>query len=144
MKRFVVSLKSGLTFATPWTVAQRAPLSTAFPRQEYWSGLPFPSPGDLPDPGIKPCIGRQILYHWATREASMKRCSTLNGIRQRQMKTMNHHYTPIRKAKTQSTDHTPNAGEDVWQQTLTHCWWECKMVQSLWKTALSQSNILLP
>ena len=99
MKRFVVSLKSGLTFATPWTVAQRAPLSIAFPRQEYWSGLPFPSPEDLPDPGIKPCIGRQILYHWATREASMKRCSTLNGIRQRQMKTMNYHYTPIRKAK---------------------------------------------
>ena len=39
-----------------------------FPRQEYWSGLPFPFPGDLPNPGIKPvsCLGRQILYHWAT------------------------------------------------------------------------------
>ena len=37
-----------------------------FPRQEYWNGLPFPSPADLPDPGIEPhvsCIGRQILYH---------------------------------------------------------------------------------
>ena len=41
-------------FATPWTVACQAPLSMGFPRQEYWSGLPFPSPGDLPDPGIKP------------------------------------------------------------------------------------------
>ena len=41
-------------FATPWTVAYRAPPSMAFSRQEYWSGLPFPSPGDLPDPGIKP------------------------------------------------------------------------------------------
>ena len=40
-------------FATPWTVAHQAPLSMAFSRQEYWSGLPFPSPGDLPDPGIK-------------------------------------------------------------------------------------------
>ena len=40
-------------FAIPWTVAQQAPLSTGFSRQEYWSGLPFPSPGDLPDPGIK-------------------------------------------------------------------------------------------
>ena len=40
--------------ATPWTVAHQAPLSMGFPRQEYWSGLPFPSPGDLPDPGIKP------------------------------------------------------------------------------------------
>ena len=41
-------------FATPWTVAYQAPLSMGFSRQEYWSGLPFPSPGDLPDPGIEP------------------------------------------------------------------------------------------
>ena len=42
------------TFATPWTVVHQAPLSMGFSRQEYWSGLPFPSPGDLPDPGIEP------------------------------------------------------------------------------------------
>ena len=41
-------------FATPWTVARQAPLSMGFSRQEYWSGLPCPPPGDLPDPGIKP------------------------------------------------------------------------------------------
>ena len=41
-------------FATPWTVAYQAPLSMEFSRQEYWSGLSFPSPGDLPDPGIEP------------------------------------------------------------------------------------------
>ena len=41
-------------FVTPWTVAHQALLSMAFPRQEYWSGLSFPSPGDLPDSGIKP------------------------------------------------------------------------------------------
>ena len=41
-------------FVTPWTVAYQAPLSMGFPRQEYWSWLPFPSPGDLPDPGIEP------------------------------------------------------------------------------------------
>ena len=41
------------TPATPWTVAHQAPLSVEFSRQEYWSGLPFPSPGDLPDPGIE-------------------------------------------------------------------------------------------
>ena len=41
-------------FATPQTVIHRAPLSMKFSTQEYWSGLPFPSPGDLPDPGIKP------------------------------------------------------------------------------------------
>ena len=41
-------------FATPWTVAHQAPLSMGFSRQGYWSGLPFPSPGDLPNPGIEP------------------------------------------------------------------------------------------
>ena len=41
-------------FATPWTVAHQAPPSMGFSRQEYWGGLPFPSPGDLPDPGIEP------------------------------------------------------------------------------------------
>ena len=41
-------------FATPWTVAYQAPPSMGFSRQEYWSGLPFPSPGDLPDAGIEP------------------------------------------------------------------------------------------
>ena len=39
---------------TPWTVAHQAPMSMGFSRQEYWSGLPFPPPGDLPDPGIEP------------------------------------------------------------------------------------------
>ena len=39
---------------TPWTIAHQAPLSMEFSRQEYWSGLPFPIPGDLPDPGIEP------------------------------------------------------------------------------------------
>ena len=43
-----------LTLETPWAVACQAPLSMGFSRQEYWSELPFPSPGDLPDPGIKP------------------------------------------------------------------------------------------
>ena len=41
-------------FATPWTVAYQAPPSMGFSKQEYWSGLPFPSPGDLPNPGIEP------------------------------------------------------------------------------------------
>ena len=46
-------------FATPWTVAYQAPPSLGFSRQEYWSGLPFPSPGDLSNPGIEP--GSPIL-----------------------------------------------------------------------------------
>ena len=46
--------KSCPTLVTPWTLAHWAPLSVGFPGQEYWSVLPFPAPGDLPDPGIKP------------------------------------------------------------------------------------------
>ena len=49
-------------FVTPWTVARQAPLSVAFSRQEDWSGLPCPPPGDLPDPGIKPtCLVSEAL-----------------------------------------------------------------------------------
>ena len=48
------SLSRVQLFATPWTVAHQAPLSVGFSRQDYWSGLPFPPPGDLPDPGIEP------------------------------------------------------------------------------------------
>ena len=54
MKVKVKSLSCVRLFATPWTVAYQAPPSMGFSRQEYWSGLPIPSPGDLPDPGIKP------------------------------------------------------------------------------------------
>ena len=54
LKVKVKSLSRVWLFATPWTVAHQAPLSMGFSRQEYWSQLPFPSPGDLPDPGIKP------------------------------------------------------------------------------------------
>ena len=46
------SLSRVRLFVTPWTVAPQAPLSVGFLRQEYWSGVPFPLPGDLPDPGI--------------------------------------------------------------------------------------------
>ena len=47
------SLSRARLSATPWTVAYQAPPSVGFSRQEYWSGLPFPSPGDLPNPGIE-------------------------------------------------------------------------------------------
>ena len=50
----VKSLSPVRLFATLWTVANQAPPSKGFSRQEYWHGLPFPSPGDLPHPGIKP------------------------------------------------------------------------------------------
>ena len=50
----VKSLSRVRLFLTPWTVTYQAPPSMGFSRQECWSGLPFPSPGDLPDPGIEP------------------------------------------------------------------------------------------
>ena len=52
-------------FATPWTVAHQAPQYTEFSRQEYWSGLLFPCPGDLPNPGIEP--GSPTLWADALR-----------------------------------------------------------------------------
>ena len=66
--QYVCVLSCVQLFATPWTVARQAPLSMEFSRQEYWSGLPFPSPGDVPDPGTElassvslACTGRQVL-----------------------------------------------------------------------------------
>ena len=57
---------------TPWTVAHQSPLSMEFSRQEYWSRLPFPPPGDLPNPGIKPlslALAGGFFTTSATREA---------------------------------------------------------------------------
>ena len=62
---------------TLWTVAHQVPLSREFSKQEYWSGLPFPASGDLPNLGIEPtshyvsCIGRQVLYHSQTPSLSL-------------------------------------------------------------------------
>ena len=64
-------------FATPWTLAHQAPLSVCFPRQEYWRGLPFPPPGDLPNSGIKlvsltsPTLADRFFTTSATREAQV-------------------------------------------------------------------------
>ena len=65
-------------FVTPWTVAHQAPLSMEFSRQEYWSRLPFPSPGDLPNPRIEPgspALAGRFFIIWATREASFSEWS---------------------------------------------------------------------
>ena len=67
----VCVLSHAQLFETLWTGAHQAPLSMEFSRQEYWYGLLFPSPGDLPDLGIKPVSPALsgIVYHWATWEA---------------------------------------------------------------------------
>ena len=54
-------------FATPWTVARQAPLSMEFSRKEYWSGLPFPSPGDLPSPGTEPNLSCLLRFFTTAR-----------------------------------------------------------------------------
>ena len=64
----VCGLSHDQLLANLWTAARQAPLSTGFSRREYWSALPFPSPGDLPAPGTEPhllfsCTDRQVLYH---------------------------------------------------------------------------------
>ena len=51
---YTLSLSHVQLFVAPWTIAHKAPLSMGFPRQEYWSGLPVPPPGDLPNLGIEP------------------------------------------------------------------------------------------
>ena len=58
----VLSLSLVQLYVTPWTVTCQVPLSMGFPRQEYWSGLPFLSPGHLPDPGIEPESPSKLLW----------------------------------------------------------------------------------
>ena len=75
-----------LTFATPWTIAHQAPLSMEFSRQEYWSGLLFSIPGDLPNPGIKtmsfkyPTLVGRFFTTSATREALVRQSPSLNSV----------------------------------------------------------------
>ena len=71
-------------FATPWTVACQAPLSMGFSRQEYWSGLPFSPPGDLPNPGIKPtpCVSPALVGRFFTTEPPGKCFIILQTLKQ--------------------------------------------------------------
>ena len=131
-----MQVQSCLTLcATPWTDPQ-PPLFMGFSRQEYWSGLPFPSPGYLPNPGIEPrvsCIGWWILYQWGTREAWVNDYWSFNELywdlsqvyeipslyrvlRSKQIK--NNYEAPILwppDAKNQLTGKDPDAGKD-WKQ----------------------------
>ena len=72
-KLLVVTLRCVWLFVTPWTVAHQAPLSMEFSRQQYWSALSCPSPGDRPHPAIEPWSpalqADSLPFFWATREA---------------------------------------------------------------------------
>ena len=73
-------------FVTPWTVAHQAPLSMGFSGQEYWSGLPFPSPrdllnpGNLPDPGIQPCLSPALAGEFFTNGATWESHRLASGL----------------------------------------------------------------
>ena len=92
----VKSLSRVRLFATPWTVAHQAPPSMGFSKQEYWSELPFPSPGDLPDPGIElrsPALEADaltseprgnytgMLSHYQSKQSILKVCWSLNNFK---------------------------------------------------------------
>ena len=94
------SLSRVRLFATPWTVACQAPPSMGFSRQEYWSGLPFPSPGDLPGPGIEPVYPhcRRFFTVWATREA-------LQELKKKKFKSINSLATSLLYGPTATSIH---------------------------------------
>ena len=123
------------SFLTPWTVAGQAPLYMGLPRQEYWSGLPFPSPGIFPPPqGLNPGLlpGRWILYHWATWEAPSLFTKAMK------IKTlMRYHFTVtwisiiLLKKKKMENKCWPRCEETG---NLMHYWYKGKMVWQLWQT----------
>ena len=98
------SLSRVRVFATPWTVAYQASLSMEFSRQEYWSGLPFPSPGDFPDPGIEPGSpvlqadalpseppGKLVIYYSGQKfNSSYEEENTNNLAEEMQSRSQNH------------------------------------------------------
>ena len=83
MKLKVRLLSRVRLFVTPWTVAYQAPLSMGFSRQEYWSGLPFPSPGDIPNSGIEPwspALQADALISELREKGNAKECSNYHTI----------------------------------------------------------------
>ena len=87
-------------FATPWTVAQQAPPSMGFSRQEYWSGLLFPPPGDFPDPGMEPTSPALAGGFLNTEPPTFPRCGLISRsswrLKHTEPKSLrNHHFLKV-------------------------------------------------
>ena len=118
-------------FVTLWSEACQAPLSVGFPRQEYWNGLPFPTPGDRPSPGIEPASPSLTSRHFTT--VPLRKLSLITKEIQI-MTTMRCHLTPVRMDIIQKTTNNrcwPGCSE---KEILMHCCCECKLVQQIQKT----------
>ena len=84
------------SFTTPWTIALQAPLSMGFSRQNYWSGLPFPPPGDLSDPGIEP--GSPAMQADSLPSEPPKKQGRLNGFGSDSVFASTNTHTPLETA----------------------------------------------
>ena len=114
---------------TPWTVARQAPLSMGFSRQEYWSGLPFSSPGELPNPGIKPTppalqVDSLPLAHQVSQLAQVVRNPPANAIHGSPSKETAHIKADKRVCDTISPEtpllvQMPTVGRDVKTQSFS-------------------------
>ena len=122
----------------------QTPLSMGFPRQEYFSGLPFHPPGDLPDPGIKPmspaisCIGRQILYHWATWEAPQRVPWTNKKITYWMGKNICNYMT--NKGQCPKYKHNLHKAVSSKQTARGRRWWKSKMGRSAASPQIYQNS----
>ena len=148
-----LSLSNVWFFVIPLSVAHQAPLAMGFPKQEYWRGLPFPSPGDLTNPGIEPkspalaggffstepLIPREmqsklwwgITSYWSEQPSS----KGLQISHLAHSKPSINHYSLTFKKSTNNKCWR-ECGEKETPPPL-HCWWECKLVQPLWRTVWS-------
>ena len=150
-------LQSCLTLLSLWTVARHAPLSIGFSRQEYWSGLPFPSPGNLPNPGIKPSVtdylplsyqGRprgdgeelaketeteQLGRRWSQESAvSWKPHENVSRGRDNELWNVGARSTKMR-AKNWLLDFTVGRSLVTLVKPLLGEWWECEPYWNGWK-----------
>ena len=131
----VKSLSHIRLFATSWTVAYQAPLSMGFSRQEYWSGLSLPSPGDLPDPGIEP--GSPALQTEALPSETPRK--PFNIVSYHINVNKNHNEICCDKKRQIIKKYCQECGE---MGALIHCWWKCKMASYFKKQSCSSLKLI--